>query len=55
MILDKGGYTIVEDKSTCVVFGMPQAAIELGGAKEILPRPEIPNRVNELVRKDGTE
>lgn len=55
MILDKGGYTIVEDKSTCVVFGMPLAAIEAGGAKEILPRPKIPNRVNELVRKDGNK
>ena len=53
MILDNGGYTVVEDKSTCVVFGMPAAAIELGGAKEVLPRFQIPKRVNELVRKDG--
>ncbi len=55
MILDNGGYTIVEDKSTCVVFGMPAAAIEMGGAKEVLPRFQIPKRVNELVRKDGNK
>lgn len=49
-ICDKGGWTIVEDKSTCVVFGMPAAAIEADGAKEILPRPDIPKRILELVK-----
>lgn len=49
-ITDMGGWTIVEDKSTCAVFGMPAAAIELGGAKEILPRQEISKRVLELVK-----
>ena len=48
-ISDIGGWTIVEDKSTCAVFGMPAAAIEIGGAKEILPRYEIPKRILELV------
>lgn len=50
-ICDKGGWTIVEDKSTCAVFGMPAAAIEAGGAKEILARTEIPKRILELVNK----
>ena len=54
-ILENGGHTIVEDKSTCVVFGMPQAAIEMGGAKEVLARPHIPERINALVRKNGAE
>lgn len=44
-IIENGGYTIVEDKSTCVVFGMPAAAIEEGAAKEVLPRTQIPQRV----------
>ena len=48
-ICDKGGWTIVEDKSTCAVFGMPAAAIEAGGAKDILPRSEISKRLLELV------
>lgn len=44
-IVDAGGYTICEDKSTCAVFGMPAAAIEIGGAKEVLPRTKIPARI----------
>ena len=50
-ICNKGGWTIVEDKSTCAVFGMPAAAIEAGGAKEILPRNEIAKRILELAGK----
>ncbi|MCR5288556.1 MAG: hypothetical protein K6E51_01035 [Treponema sp.] len=52
-ICDKGGWTIVEDKSTCAVFGMPAAAIEAGGAKEVLPRTEIAKRIIELVKTHG--
>ena len=50
-ICDNGGWTIVEDKSTCAVFGMPAAAIEAGGAKEVLPRTEIAKRIKELTAK----
>ncbi|WP_407429473.1 chemotaxis protein CheB [Treponema sp.] len=51
VICDNGGWTIAEDESTCAVFGMPAAAIEAGGAKEVLPRPEISKRILELVSK----
>ena len=50
-ICDNGGWTIVEDKSTCAVFGMPAAAIDAGGAKEVLPRTEIAKRIRELTAK----
>ena len=50
-ICDAGGWTIVEDRSTCAVFGMPAAAIELGGAKEVLPRGEIIKQIVKLVKK----
>ena len=40
-IKDAGGSTIVEDQSTCIVFGMPKAAIELGCVDEIVPLPQI--------------
>lgn len=53
MICDNGGWTIAEDKSTCVVFGMPAAAIEMGGAKEVLPRGQISKRILELVKNDA--
>ncbi len=36
-ILDAGGYTIAQDESSCVVFGMPAQAIALSGVKEVLP------------------
>lgn len=33
----KGWHTIAQDRATCVVYGMPKAAAELGAAAEILP------------------
>lgn len=36
-IKEAGGSAIVEDESTCVIFGMPKAAIELGCVDEIVP------------------
>ncbi len=37
-----GGFTIAEAEETCVVFGMPRAAIERGGASVTLPLDRIP-------------
>jgi len=34
---DLGALTIAEDESTCAVFGMPRAAIELRAVDWILP------------------
>lgn len=36
-----GGRTIAEDASTCVVHGMPRAAVEAGAVDEELPLPRI--------------
>ena len=49
-IIDNGGYTIVEDKSTCTVFGMPAAAIEMNAATEVYPRDIIADKILGLVR-----
>ncbi len=32
-----GAHTIAQDEATCVVYGMPRAAAELGAAVEVLP------------------
>jgi two-component system chemotaxis response regulator CheB len=43
-----GGYTIAEDESTAVVYGMPAAAVRMGAVCESLPLPAIAGRVLEL-------
>jgi two-component system, chemotaxis family, protein-glutamate methylesterase/glutaminase len=43
-----GGYTIAEDESTAVVYGMPAAAVRMGAVCESLPLPAIARRVSEL-------
>jgi two-component system chemotaxis response regulator CheB len=45
-----GGYTLVEDASTAVVYGMPAAAVTLGAACESLPLPALAPRILELAR-----
>lgn len=40
-----GAFTIAQDQETCVVFGMPRAAIALGAANEILPLNRIAKRI----------
>lgn len=47
-ILDEGGDTIAQDEESCVIFGMPAAAIELGAICEVLPAAEIPHYLNQL-------
>jgi two-component system chemotaxis response regulator CheB len=36
-----GGVTIAESESSCVVYGMPRAAVRRGGASLVLPLDEI--------------
>ncbi len=43
-----GARTIAQDEESCVVFGMPKVAIELGGAEEVLALGDIPGRLLEL-------
>jgi two-component system chemotaxis response regulator CheB len=40
-----GAYTIGQDKASCVVYGMPMAAQELGGVVDELPLDEIPDAI----------
>ncbi|MBS3910191.1 MAG: chemotaxis response regulator protein-glutamate methylesterase [Actinobacteria bacterium] len=39
---DAGAFNIAQSKETCVVFGMPRVAIELGGVDKIASIEEIP-------------
>jgi two-component system chemotaxis response regulator CheB len=40
-----GAYTIAQDEKSCVIFGMPKEAIELGGVDEVLPLSQIARSV----------
>ncbi len=44
-----GGYTIAEDESTAVVYGMPAVAVRIGAVCESLPLTTIASRVLDLV------
>jgi two-component system chemotaxis response regulator CheB len=48
-IYEAGGYTIVQDEASCVVFGMPKVAIALGAASEVLALEKIGPRLVRLV------
>lgn len=39
---EAGAYNFAQDEASCVVFGMPRAAIELGAAHEVLPLSGLP-------------
>jgi two-component system chemotaxis response regulator CheB len=38
---DAGAYTVAEDESTCVVYGMPKEAVRLGSVDRSIPLPGI--------------
>ncbi|MGF7057146.1 protein-glutamate methylesterase/protein-glutamine glutaminase [Brassicibacter mesophilus] len=47
-IYDNGGYTIAQDEETCVVYGMPKSAINIGAVSKVLPLSQI---VDEIMSK----
>lgn len=40
-INDAGGFTIAQNEASCVVYGMPRAAVEAGAVKQVVPLNEI--------------
>lgn len=42
---EAGGYTLVQDQASCVVYGMPRAVNDAGGADEVLPLEQIGPRI----------
>lgn len=52
-IVDASGRTLVQDKETSAIYGMPKAAAELGAATEVLPLAAIGPRLVELVQRVG--
>jgi len=48
MVRKAGGYTIAQSEDTCIVYGMPKVAVELGNIDKIVPLGGIPA---EIMRK----
>ena len=46
----RGAYVIAESQKTCVVYGMPKAAVDAGIVDEILPLDEIPDAMVRIVK-----
>ena len=45
-----GARTIAQDEKSCVVFGMPKEAIEMGGVDEIVPLSEITRTIIRMLQ-----
>jgi two-component system chemotaxis response regulator CheB len=48
-----GAYTIAQDEASCVVYGMPRAAVAAGGVCETLPLAHIGGRISRLLLGPG--
>lgn len=46
---EAGAFTIAQDEASCVVFGMPRAAIDAGGVAEVVPLDRITKRVLDYI------
>lgn len=50
-IREKGGYSIVQDEKSSVIWGMPGSVAEAGQANEIVPLDRIAYRITTIVKK----
>ncbi|AEG59483.1 protein-glutamate methylesterase/protein-glutamine glutaminase [Desulforamulus ruminis] len=47
-IKQQGGPTMAEHESTCVVYGMPKAAVDLGAAQKIVPLTQMAQEIQSI-------
>ena len=45
-----GAYNLVQDQASCVVYGMPRAVADAGGADEVLPPEKIGQRIRAMFK-----
>ncbi|MEM7350883.1 MAG: chemotaxis-specific protein-glutamate methyltransferase CheB [Acidobacteriota bacterium] len=51
----RGGYTLCQDEKTCVVFGMPRAALALGAVREVASPDVMGRRIQQLLVNGPSE
>jgi two-component system chemotaxis response regulator CheB len=49
LLKQKGGYVIAQNEDTCIVYGMPKAAVDEGVADEVVALEEIPSSIVDVV------
>lgn len=49
----QGSYNIAQDEKSCVVFGMPKEAIDIGAVHKVHSLNAIPNKIIEYLKKRG--
>ncbi len=49
-IKEQGGETIGQSEKTCVIYGMPRVAYEIGGVNHVIDLEEIPNEIERLLK-----
>jgi two-component system, chemotaxis family, protein-glutamate methylesterase/glutaminase len=52
-MLDAGARTMAQDEASSVVWGMPGAAVKLGGAQEVLPLSRVAENIMRLAQTVG--
>ena len=50
-----GSRTLAEDEESCVVYGMPQAAVKLGAAEEVVTLPQMPEAILRALAKNQSQ
>jgi two-component system chemotaxis response regulator CheB len=50
-IKKKGGYVVAQDESSCVVYGMPKAAVDEGVADRVCPLDEIAETLTRILER----
>jgi two-component system, chemotaxis family, protein-glutamate methylesterase/glutaminase len=50
LVRQVGGITIAQDERTCVLYGMPRAAVQIGAAEHVLPLEQVGPALSTLAR-----
>lgn len=50
-IVNNGGFTVVQDKESSIVYGMPKEAVNLNAASVIMPYTEIASYLQKIVKE----
>ena len=51
LVRSGGGITIAQDERTCVLYGMPRAAVQLGAAEHVLPLDQVGLALSTLAKR----